>query len=264
MVEETKNQPVLEIKNVNYTYPGSLEPAIYKINFSLQPKTINMIIGPNGSGKSTLLKVILGILKNNGKISFFDKGKNISHNEAHIGYVPQKSALDTTIPVTVNELLSLTQKSCKRCSGTAESEIVAILQKVNAVDYRYKKIGDLSGGQLQRVILGRALLHHPKLLILDEPEAGIDIQGEQFFYEVLQNLVEKEDVTALIATHEMEVVNQYADQVLCLNKTLICAGTTAKTLNKETFEKLYGVHTRPFNHTHAMHTHEGNHHEHAH
>lgn len=265
MAKKIENSSVLKVNNLCYTYPGMSEPAISNISFSLKPKTINMIIGPNGSGKSTLIKVILGIFKGLGEINYFSTGKKISHIKAHVGYVPQKNVIDTTIPITVNELLSLTQKNCKRCTDTAESEIVTVLQKVNAIDYRFKKIGDLSGGQLQRVILARALLHHPKLLILDEPEAGIDIQGERFFYEVLQRLVKEENVTALIASHEMEVVNQYADQVLCINKTLVCAGSAKKTLTKETFEKLYGTHTKPYNHSHTKnHSHEGKNHEHNH
>ena len=259
MEKNIENNYVLRVNNLNYTYSGITEKAISNISFSLKPKTINMIIGPNGSGKSTLIKVILGIFKGSGEINYFSNGKNISHTKAHDGYVPQKNVIDTTIPITVNELLTLTQKSCKRCAITENSEIVEVLKKVDATDYRYKKIGDLSGGQLQRVILARALLHHPKILILDEPEAGIDIQGERFFYEFLQKLVKEEDVTALIATHEMEVVNQYADQVLCINKTLVCSGTATQTLTKKTFEKLYGIHTEPYKHIH-----KGEHNEHTH
>jgi len=257
-----KNAIVLEVKNLSYSYPGFSDPAVFDINFRLKSKTINMIIGPNGSGKSTLLKVILGILEGEKVITFFNQGKEISFNDAHIGYVPQKRNIDTTIPITVNEFLTLTQKSCKRCFSDAEAEIIDVLQKVNVVEYRYRKLGDLSGGQFQRVILARALLHNPKILILDEPEEGIDINAERFFYEVLQDLVGKEGVTALIATHEMEVVRQYADQVLCLNKTLICTGTAKEILTQKTFEKLYGVHTKPYDHVHIIHQHDhkGGHH----
>ena len=266
MTETKENSTVLEVKNLNYSYPGVSEPALHDINFSLQAQTINTIIGPNGSGKSTLLKIILGIYKSTAEITFFNNSKKISAHEAHIGYVPQKRSIDINIPITVNEFLSLTQKSCKRCATNSELEIIDVLKKVTALEYRYKKLSELSGGQLQRVILARALLHSPKLLILDEPEAGIDIQGERFFYEVLEKLVKKEGVTALIATHEMEVVSKYADQVLCLNKTLICAGSAKKTLTNETFQKLYGTHTTQYNHAHipSNHNHTGNHHEHTH
>lgn len=253
---------VLEVNNLSFMYPGMDEHAVADINFALQDKTINMLIGPNGSGKSTLIRLILGILKGKGEIFFFENGQKITRNEAHIGYVPQKRIIDTTIPLTVNEFLTLTQKICKRCTTNSKDEIVNSLQKVNAAEYQHKKLGDLSGGQLQRIILARALLHHPKILILDEPEAGIDIQGEKFFYEVLQKLVKEENVTALVATHEMEVVHKYADEVLCINKTLVCSGSTAQTLTAQTFEKLYGVHTKAFSHDHV--TRQEGEYEHSH
>ncbi len=259
MTEKKQDNIVLEIVHLDYSYPGVTEPTLYNISFSLLSHTINMIIGPNGSGKSTLIKVLLGIYPSNAEINFYKNQKKISVSEAHIGYVPQKRSIDLSIPVTVNEFLSLTQKSCKRCASKSKSEINDVLAKVNALEYRYKKLGELSGGQLQRIILARALLNNPKILILDEPEAGIDIQGERFFYEVLEKLVKNEGLTALIATHEMGVVSKYADQVLCLNKTLICAGSAQATLTNETFKKLYGVDTVQYHHAHA-----GTHHEHTH
>jgi len=266
MTEKKENNTVLEVKNLSFTYPGVSEPALYNVNFFLEAETINTIIGPNGSGKSTLLKIILGIYKSTAEINFYNNSKKITAQEAHIGYVPQKRSIDVNIPITVNEFLFLTQKSCKRCVNNNDLEIIDVLHKVTALEYRYKKLSELSGGQLQRVILARALLHNPKILILDEPEAGIDIQGEKFFYEVLEKLVKQEGVTALIATHEMEVVSKYADQVLCLNKTLICAGSANKTLTNETFQKLYGTHTTQYTHKHVNpnHKHTGTHHEHNH
>ena len=186
MPEKKEKNIVLEVINLSFSYPGVLEPTLHDINFSLHAQTINTIIGPNGSGKSTLIKIILGIYQSNAEINFFSHGKKISASQAHIGYVPQKRSIDLSTPITVNEFLFLTQQSCKRCVSNSESEIIDVLIKVNAFEYRYKKLGELSGGQLQRIILARALLHSPQILILDEPEAGIDIQGERFFYEVLE------------------------------------------------------------------------------
>lgn len=242
---------VLEVDNLSFSYPGSIEPALSNISVKLEPNTINMLIGPNGSGKSTLVKIIIGTLHSQGNINFFRHNKKISRKEAHIGYVPQNLSIDTTIPITVHELLALTQKSCNRCSHDTEEEITDALKKVDALEYRYRKIGDLSGGQLRRVILARALLNNPPILILDEPEAGIDLQGERFFYEVLYSLVKNDGITALIATHEMEIVSEYADQVICLNKSLVCSGSVEETLIPKTFEKLYGVHTRIHAHNHV-------------
>ena len=249
MLKENRKNTVLEIDNLSFSYPGSNEPALSNISFKLKPNTINMLIGPNGSGKSTLIKLIIGILQGDGAIYFYDNTKIISRKEAHIGYVPQKQSIDTSIPITVHELLALTQKSCNRCNHDTGKEITDALKKVDALEYRYRKIGDLSGGQLRRVILARALLNNPPILILDEPESGIDLQGEKFFYEVLHNLVKNEGITALIATHEMEIVSEYADAVICINRSLVCNGSVNETLIPKTFEKLYGVHTKI--HTHG-------------
>jgi ABC-type Mn2+/Zn2+ transport system ATPase subunit len=242
--------PVLSIDALSFSYPGSHEPALSNISITLHPNTINMLIGPNGSGKSTLVKLIIGILDGKGTINFFKNDTEISRKEAHIGYVPQNVSIDTTIPITVHELLTLTQKSCNRCKHDSGREITKALKKVDALEYQNRKIGDLSGGQLRRVILARALLNQPRILILDEPEAGIDLQGERFFYEVLHNLVKSEDITALIATHEMEIVSEYADNVICINKSLVCEGSVEETLIPKTFEKLYGAKTRVHAHKH--------------
>lgn len=251
-MKKANNKLSLKVENLGFSYPGISEPALDNISFSLKPNTINILIGPNGSGKSTLLKSILGILSSSGEITFYDeKGEKISRKESHIGYVPQKFNFDTSIPITVNEFLKLTLSSCKRHTGGSENQISKALKEVNATNLRYKKLGDLSGGQLQRIILARALFHHPKLLILDEPESGIDMEGERFFYEVLDKLVKEKRVTALIASHEMEIVNKYADQVLCINKTIVCAGSSAQALTDKTFSKLYGSHNKPHNHVHT-------------
>lgn len=241
---------ILKVDNLSFKYPNSKTNAIENINFTLDEASINMIIGPNGSGKSTLLKVILGILNGNGRISFFNNTIKTSLKKIHIGYVPQKLAFDTSIPITVNEFLQLTVDSCKRCKKNIAAEINDVLVQVQSTHLIDKKLGDLSGGQLQRIVIARALMHKPKLLILDEPEAGIDITGELFFYKILKDVVKKTKVAALIATHEMEVVHKYADQVLCINKTLVCAGNTTQALTSKTFEKLYGINNQPFNHEH--------------
>lgn len=247
----------LEVRNLSFSYQQNLGEVLSNINFDLFSSSINIIIGPNGSGKSTLLKTILGFLEAKGEINFYDQNeKLISRSDAHIGYVPQKFVFDTSIPITVKEFLKLTLTNCKKHKNTDESEIIETLKLVDAHKLINKKLGDLSGGQLQRVVLARAFLHHPRLLILDEPESGVDIEGEKFFYEVLQKKVKETGLTALIASHEMEIVNKYADQVLCLNKTLICSGTTTQVLTAQNFEKLYGLENKLYMHEHKHHHHE--------
>lgn len=244
----------LEVRNLSYAYQQNLGEVLTDINFDLFSSSINIIIGPNGSGKSTLLKSILGFIDAKGSINFYNSDeKLVTRRTAHIGYVPQKFNFDTTIPITVEEFLKLTLINCKKHKNTGQNEIIDTLKSVDAHTLIHKKLGDLSGGQLQRVVLARAFLHHPQLLILDEPESGVDIEGEKFFYEVLKEKVKNNGLTALIASHEMEIVSKYADQVLCLNKTLICSGTTTQVLTTENFEKLYGLENKLYLHKHQHH-----------
>jgi zinc transport system ATP-binding protein len=130
--------------------------------------------------------------------------------------------------------------------------VAASLAKVGLRGQESQRISSLSGGQVQRLLLARALVHQPEVLILDEPEAGVDAAGEQSFYEVLTELVATEKMTVLIASHELELVRNYADEVLCLNRNLICYGKPDTVMTKETFQKLYGQGFGVFQH-HAHH-----------
>lgn len=233
-------KPALVVKNLSVSYPSNPQPVVKSISFALQPGTINMLIGPNGSGKSTVLKAIIGTLPYSGKISLF--------GDYHIGYVPQRLGLDLSMPINVKEFLMLTLLVCYHTAQEKKEFIDQALDKVNAHKFAHKTLGQLSGGQLQRVILARALVHKPKLLLLDEPESGIDVVGERLIYDVLKKLVAEEDLTVLIATHELEMVYTYADQVLCLNKSLVCHGNPHKILTKKAFEKLYGKHKHQVTH----------------
>lgn len=252
MTAKKTRSPILKVENLSFSYSQAKVEALKEINFQLQPQTINLLIGPNGSGKSTLLKIILGLLEvNNGVIFYNNKGQKIDRPQAQLGYAPQRFEFDPSLPVTVKEFLKLSLANCRLHQHHQHEYLQETLAQVKADHLITKKLGDLSGGQLQRVILARALLHEPKLLILDEPEAGIDAQGEQFFYQILKELVENKGLTALIASHEMEIVSQYADQVLCLNQTLICSGDSFQDLDPQIYQKLYGAHKRPFHHDHT-------------
>ena len=139
--------------------------------------------------------------------------------------------------------------------------ITAVLERVNLIGKKTEKISDLSGGQLQRLLLARAIVHEPKFLILDEPEAGVDVGGEQLFYELLKNLSKKDGVTILLASHEVSLINQFADTVICINKQLVCYGKPKKVLTDDTFKKLYGGGVMYYSHHEHDHSHA---HTHAH
>lgn len=233
----------LVVKNLTVKYPGYTHSAIDGVNFSVKENSIAALIGPNGSGKSTVIKSILGLIDYSGDIEVF--GKPVQKMYTEIGFVPQRYSFDSTFPITVNEFISLALESHMIASKKEKitnhhHSVKRVLNYVKAENLKTRKLSTLSGGQLQRVLLARALVHEPKLLLLDEPEAGVDVGGEQTFYELLEALVEEKKITALIASHELDVVYTYADHVVCLNKTVFCTGVPQKVLNQETFEKLYG------------------------
>lgn len=234
---------ILDVQQVAVRYQGAIQNAIENISFQLEEHSITALIGPNGSGKSTLLKAILGFLPHSGTIQI--NGKPISDQYHLIGYVPQRFQFDTTFPITVHEFLHL---ACTKRSF--DHEIAELLNEVNMNNKQDSLLSSLSGGQLQRILLVRSLLQNPHLLILDEPEAGIDIGGEQSFYVLLEKLVKEKNLTVLIATHELDIVYAFAKNVICINRTLVCTGAPKDVLTKQMFQNLYGHHLKFYGHEH--------------
>jgi ABC-type Mn2+/Zn2+ transport system ATPase subunit len=204
------------------------------ISFELDTGVIAAIIGPNGSGKSTLFRAILGLIPYEGAIRIF--GEPITKALPRLGYVPQYFDFDRTVPITVSEFLSFTAPNL----GKRKTE--TICRDVQVEHLKDKLIGELSGGQLQRVMIAQALFKNPQMLLLDEPSSGIDIEGAKAFYDLIEHLNTKHKVTVLLISHEVSFVHSFADQVICLNRNMVCYGAPAKVLNKETLGKLYGSH----------------------
>lgn len=241
--------PAISVHELSVQYPDTKAPALSRVSFEVQPATMALVIGPNGSGKSTLLKAMLGLLPYTGEVLF--QGQPLQSLKKSVGYVPQRFQLDVQFPITVTEFLTISQDQPHR------HKLEAILEQVSMTQHQNSLLTQLSGGQLQRVLLARALVNSPKILLLDEPEAGIDVGGEQLFYDVMQHLISVHGVTAIIASHELDVVYTYADQVICINQELICAGKPTETLDQHTFEKLYGRQLKFYgHHHHGTHHHE--------
>jgi len=224
----------LEINDLTIIYPGYAHAAIENVTFSVSEGTIAALIGPNGSGKTSIIRAILGLVDYKGEIKVF--GKPIQKSRSLIGYVPQRFSFDPTFPITVFEFISMVLPTAKRSRQLVDEA----LQYVEGTDLIKRKLSDLSGGQLQRVLLARALVIKPSLLLLDEPEAGIDVGGEQTFYDLMEKLVKDENITALVASHELDIVYAYAQQVICVNRKMLCYGVPKDVLNQETFVELYG------------------------
>ncbi len=238
---------LLDIKNLSFRYEQQKLKALEDINLKIEKNSINVVIGPNGSGKTTLFRLILGLEKAKGEIIF---SNHASRKNYQIGYLPQRFQFDPYVPVTAHELLFLALSTCRHSQQEKRAMIAAALKEVEAESFAREKIKDLSGGQLQRVLLARAIVHHPDLLLLDEPEAGVDPGGEKVFYQLIKKLVAKKRVTALIASHEISLVREYADKVFCLNKTIICEGNPRQVLTKKNLAALYQERVHELEHGH--------------
>lgn len=231
----------IQVQNLTVRLENQL--ILDNLNFSIPPHKICAIIGPNGAGKSVLLKTLLGLIKpERGFIRILNQP--IFRIKTQIGYVPQRFSFDKTFPLTVEEFLKLSSISSKYFQ---EKDI---LGEVDILNIFKRKIGELSQGQLQRVLIAKALINKPKILFLDEPFTGIDIGGEKNIYELIEYFNRKYKVTVLLVSHEIDIVFRYTDLVLCLNKKLICQGTPNYALNEETLKRLYSTESAIFKHNH--------------
>jgi len=212
-------QLIAEIKNLTVEYPGV--KALENVSFSVNQGDFLGIIGPNGAGKSTLFSCMLGLQKKyQGTIKFF--GQDIKKSQQYlkeIGYVPQKPFFEKNFPATVNDVVRMGLRK-----ESDECKIDEILQQLWIHELRKRRIGELSGGQQQRVFIAKALVNNPKILILDEPVTGIDQQSIDLFYSILTELNSKQNITIIWSSHDLDAVNQLANHVACLNRTLFFHG----------------------------------------
>ncbi|MBT8458882.1 MAG: metal ABC transporter ATP-binding protein [Boseongicola sp.] len=223
------------------------------VNLSIDAGEIVTIVGPNGSGKSTLLRTIIGaVAPASGTL---DVRPNLK-----IGYVPQKLHIDPTLPVTVRRFLSLPKK-------VSSSEATRVLDLAGAEIVADKQLSELSGGQLQRVLLARALLGTPELLILDEATQGLDQPGSAAFYQLIADIRDDIGCAVLMVSHELHVVMASSDRVICLNGHICCEGHPAHVASAPEYRALFGTGTGGalalYRHEHD-HNHDHNHQEHSH
>jgi zinc transport system ATP-binding protein len=225
---------VVEIEHLTVQYPDV--KALDDVSFTVNKGDFLGIIGPNGAGKSTLFASMLGLLtKYKGTIKFF--GQDIKKSKDYlqeIGYVPQKPIFEKNFPATVNDVvrMGLREESDK-------NKIDEILQQLWIHELSEKRIGELSGGQQQRVFIAKALVNNPKLLILDEPVTGIDQQSIELFYSILRELNSKQKITIIWSSHDLDAVNQLANHVACLNRTLFFHGESDEFFNNDELVKQY-------------------------
>ena len=244
---------------------GEIE-VLHDITLGIQPGEIVTIVGPNGSGKSTLLRGLLGIVPvSSGRVSRMPG--------LRVGYVPQKLALDRSLPMTVRRFLSLPNR-------VSDEQAKAALLQVELPDIAGWQMASLSGGQLQRVLLARALLSRPQLLVLDEPTQGLDQPGEAAFYRLIEEVRRETGAAVLMVSHDLHVVMSASDRVICLNGHICCEGAPAVVSTAPEYRALFGLgtkgalalyrhvhdhdHAHPHDHTHDhSHDHHGHNHDHA-
>jgi zinc transport system ATP-binding protein len=236
----------LEVGHLSVHFEGAERPTVEEVSFALEPGQIVMLIGPNGSGKTTLLRAILGLIPSRGDVKVY--GQSIRDAYPLIGYVPQHLRFDPSLPLTGREMLHMLLRALPRKARCAPFEwAVDIFRLASFLD---QPVGTVSGGQLKRLMLARAMLRQPRLVLLDEPEAGVDIGGEQTLYQVLAQQVEERQVTALISSHELNMVLHVATQVICLNRRLFGIGPPTQMLTPETLFQLYGPTAALYPHHH--------------
>ena len=220
---------IIDIKNLSFSYQK--QKVLDNIDLCVEEGDFLAIIGPNGGGKSTLLKLILGINHvKEGSIKIFEEKPH--KNLQKIGYVPQNTNVNTDFPIKVIEVVLMGHIGTKRpLFGYAEEEkrcALGALAQVGMEKFANEKIGSLSGGQRQRVMIARALCAHPKVLILDEPTASIDVEGQKQIYQLLKEL--NSYITIIVVSHDLSFIMQYATTVVHINKTLSFHG-----LSKDNF-----------------------------
>ncbi len=225
---------IVEIEHLTVKYPDV--KALDDVSFTVKEGDFLGIIGPNGAGKSTLFASMLGLnTKYEGSIKFF--GQDIRKSKDYlreIGYVPQKPIFEKNFPATVNDIV---QMSLRKESN--EKKIDEILQQLWIHELSNRRIGELSGGQQQRVFIAKALVNNPKILILDEPVTGIDQQSIDLFYSILKELNSKQKITIIWSSHDLDAVNQLANHVACLNRTLFFHGESDEFFENDELVKQY-------------------------
>ena len=249
-------QASLRLSRVTLGYPGVV--ALREIDFSIDRGEFLGIIGPNGSGKSTLLKGILGLLQPlEGKIFLFGANNKKRDIRKKIGYVPQKSKSEAGFPVSVKDVVMMglySQIGWLRRPQAVHYQLVAeSLGRVGMAGLGDRPVGELSGGQYQKVMIARALVNNPELLVLDEPTAAVDISAQRAILDLLEELNREQRMTILMVSHDINEIVHFCDRILLLNGRVCAFGTPAEVLTKENLRSVYG--TRVFIYDHNGHPH---------
>jgi len=246
-------RPFVELDGVGFSY-GEVR-VLDGIDLTVEPGDFLGIIGPNGSGKTTLLRVMLGLLEpTEGSVRLFGQSPGAFREWRRLGYVPQRAALDPSLPVTVGEVVATGLVASlglfKRSGNTERARVREALARVGMEAHARTRIGALSTGQQQRVLIARALVSDPELIILDEPTGGVDPEAQTSFYALLQHLNREREVTLILVSHDIGVVAKEVTKLACLNRRLIFHGRPGDFLSDAALNAFYGPAVRIVSHDH--------------
>jgi zinc transport system ATP-binding protein len=244
---------IVEINRLSYAYSGNL--VLSNISFTVDEGDILGIIGPNGAGKTTLFSCMLGLRDDyTGTIRILgeDIKKKNSKIFKNIGYIQQKKTVDQNFPATVEEIVSL---GISVTDKNSKEKIDLALETIGLLAQKDRRVGELSGGQQQRVLIAKAMVNDPKLLILDEPATGIDLEMQNKFYSLLKKLNQENKITIIWASHDLDAVNKLATSVACINRSMFFHGQAYEFFENPDLLKAYSessmqAHMHLHNHTH--------------
>jgi len=218
---------LVQVEDLSVRYGA--RTALSRVSLRIEPSEIVTIVGPNGSGKTSLLRAIIGAIK-----PF--QGRVVQASSLKIGYVPQKLHIDETLPITVSRFLKLT-------GGVTAADIDYALTQAGVPALEKAQLSQISGGQFQRVLLARALIAKPDLLLLDEATQGLDQRGSASFYQQIETVRRNTGCAVLMISHELHVVMSASDRVICLNGHICCEGTPAVVASAPEYRELFGTGT---------------------
>jgi zinc/manganese transport system ATP-binding protein len=235
--------PVLQVENVGMSFSG--RPILNDVSFEIRRGEFTGLIGSNGVGKTTLLRIILGLQRPSSGHVLVDGGP-LSHRSRSIGYVPQKVVLDPDVPIRARDLVALGLDGQRygfgRRSRQQHELVEQLLRDVDAEPFADQRVGSLSGGEQQRILIAHALISRPKLLLLDEPLANLDPRSVQEVVALLHRVTTDYEVAILLSAHEMNALLPVMDRIVYVTKGRAASGTTDEVVRSDVLSELYGHH----------------------
>jgi zinc transport system ATP-binding protein len=245
----------VEVRGLRVTFGDTA--VLRGVNMRVPQGQIVALIGPNGSGKTTLLRCLLGLQKySEGEVRIFGE-RNLDKVLPRVGYVPQKLALERSFILSVREFLALRLRSTRNWFFKSHQQLDDLIKPalvhIGVEELLDRPIAQLSGGQLQRVLIAYGLLSKPDLLLLDEPTAGVDTPGEETFYDLIAHVQRQYKLTVILVSHDLSMVYSHASRVYALNGVICCEGPPEQVMNAESLKQAYGIHATPYAHHHHAH-----------